>query len=395
MKNTLLYTHFFPPADGAASVRIYYFAKALKKGGFNLKVIAPKPQNVKIPSDTNKSDFSIKYIPTIFTSSKSKYLRLISYAVYFVLSFFRAILSGKLDMVFTSSPPITTALGAALVAKLRKKKLIVDIRDIWPDIGAELKIIKNSFLLRIFSLMEKFIYNSADLILVTADGDKKNLINKGVNQNKINIIRNGVDLNIFIPLDNERKKTIREKYNLPVNKKVVIYFGSLNLGMNDIDTLADFFSNLQDSDFHFLVVGNGAKKKELERKINPSISKTFLKSLPPQQIAELVASSDVSIIPRKKITKDTGGNIPVKCFESWACGIPVLLSTIKGTELEKIFNESNGGILVEPGDWKKLREGFNKILNTKFDKSEMRNFVSAKFDRIKQSMKVTELIEKL
>ncbi|MDZ7765246.1 MAG: glycosyltransferase [Melioribacteraceae bacterium] len=122
---------------------------------------------------------------------------------------------------------------------------------------------------------------------------------------------------------------IRQKYKLPVDKKIFIYFGFFNFGMNDVDTLAEAISQLGDEHkkIHFLFIGGGAKRNQFQNTINGKVKFTFLDPMPSNEIAEILPACDLSIIPLKKIEGNTGGFIPVKCLESWASGVPVLLAS--------------------------------------------------------------------
>ena len=104
-------------------------------------------------------------------------------------------------------------------------------------------------------------------------------------------------------------------------------------------------------DFFFIAIGDGTNRSDFLKKIESKIDYKHFPSLSNLDVAEILSASNISLIPRKKISKDTGGNIPVKCFESWAAGIPVVMSSIKNTETTEIFNRCGGGILVEPGNY--------------------------------------------
>lgn len=402
MKKILIYTHFFYPEIGAASIRMQYFAKVLNSNDYEVKVIAPEP-NYGIGKSYNKSNEKIKFencditnLPIFFSGTKSKIIRLISYLSYFFNSFFYGLFKTKnTDVIISSTPPIFTALGAALVSRIKGINFILDIRDIWPDIGIQLGILNSSLSIKGLRIIEKFILKSSNKIIVTTEGDKKNITNKGIDPKKIEIIYNGADTNLFQSVSDDEKESILKEHNLPFDKKIIIYFGSYNLGMNDIDILGDTLSLLDQNKYYFLSVGNGSKRAELEVKIKEKLESTFIDSLNSQDLSKLLAVSDVSIIPRKFIRNDTGGNVPVKCFESWSCGVPVLLSTISETDVEKIFNESQGGILVEPGDPEKLKIGLEKLVNNNFDKNKMREYTINNFDRFSQSSKLSSIISEI
>jgi len=402
----LFYSHFYPPEVGAAPTRVKYFVNALREKGFEVKVIAPKPNYPlsKIFEGYDKKFIvknkleNVTYLPIYFVSSHSPIGRLFSYLSYFVFSFFYLLFNSyKPDFVISSSPPIFTSLAALLYSKIKRSKFIFDVRDIWPDIGVQLGILKNEFLISGLTKIEKYLLKNSDNIIVTAKGDKDNIAQKISNPEKCEIIFNGADTDIFKPINETEKIEIRNKYNLPLNKKILVYFGSYNHGMNDIEILGEFLisEKVISKNIHFLSIGSGDNLNNLLEKIDSKISYTTIKSLEMNELSKLLAASDISVIPRKNIKEDTGGNIPVKCFESWAAGIPVLLSNIEDAEVANIFNECNAGSLVKPNSVEALINGMNEILKSDLELmcKEGRQFVINNFDRKKQSDKLTELIE--
>ena len=402
----LFLTHFFKPETGAASVRADYFVKSLRKAGHEVLVIAPKPNYPlgKIFDGYNKSgiiankDENIIYLPIFFVGARTPFGRLISYISYFLFSFFYLLFKvPKPDIILSSSPPLFTSLSTAFYSKIKRCKFILDIRDIWPDIGVELGILNKNILIAGLREIEKYLYKNAEKIIVTAEGDKVNINSKLSGNNKCEIIYNGADTSVFNPLNETEKNEIREKYNIPINQKVLIYFGSYNHGMNDIDTMGKFLisEKVINNEFHFLSIGSGDNLDSLIQIIEGQISYTSINSLPMEEVALLVAASDISIIPRKSIINDTGGNIPVKCFESWAAGIPVLLSNIEDAEVAKIFNSCGAGVIVPPDNKEDLVLGLNELLTKDLKQLGLkgRQFVIEKYDRIKQSELLVDLIE--
>jgi len=401
----LFYSHFFKPETGAASVRAEYFVKALRNAGHDVLVVSPKPNYPigKIFDEFRDSTIikndkeNIIYLPILFVSSHSPIGRLFSYLSYFLFSLVYLLFKKyKPDVVISSSPPIFTSLAALLYAKVKKTKFIFDVRDIWPDIGVELQILTNKFLINGLSKIEKYILNNADAVTVTARGDKVNLSDKVNNADKIKVIYNGADTEIFKPISKDEKNNIRKRYNIPLDKLIIVYFGSYNHGMNDIEILGDFLTHkkLDRESLHFLSIGSGDNLESLKQKIEGQISYTSILSLPMGKVAQLVAASDISIIPRKNIKKDTGGNIPVKVFESWAAGIPVLLSNIGDAEISEIFRKCGSGIIVKPDNVEELVNGLTKLQSKDLEKLGLigKEFVTENFDRRQQSEKLIKII---
>ncbi len=404
----LVYTHFYYPEVGAASLRMQYFAKTLEDNTNEIRIITPLPNypQGKIYKGFSKlfqkeKKMNIIYLPLYLPKKHSVLKRVITYLSYLLSSFFYTLFSTfKPDIIIASSPPISTALGAALISKIKRSKFIIDLRDIWPDIGIELGLLKRKSIISMLTKIERFILNSASTVLVTAEGDKRNIQMKGVDESKIKVIYNGADTETFKPVNEDEKIIIRKKYNIPLNKIVLIYFGSFNYGMNDIEILGDTLSKLtqKKEKIIFIAIGDGDNLEEFINKINSNVEYKHISSLNTEDIAKLISASDLSLIPRKKINKDTGGNTPVKIFESWATGIPVLLSANIGSETAKIFNECQAGILVESGNEDEYFQALEKLIddpNLGDLGKTGRPFVVDNFNRKKQAEKLRIITEEL
>jgi len=404
----LIYSHFYFPEVGAASLRMQYFVKILERDANEVRIITPLPN---YPHGRIYKGFSkffhkddkrnIIYLPLYLPKKHSVLKRGVSYLSYLLTSFFYTLFSTfKPDIIIASSPPLSTAFGAALISKIKKSNFILDLRDIWPDIGIELGLLKKPLIINRLKQIELFLLNRASVIIVTAKGDKENLVRKGVQETKINIIFNGADPSIFKPLNAAEICEIRAKYNLPEDKIILIYFGSFNYGMNDIELLGNVLSEMGNysNNFSFVAVGNGDNKNDFLKKIKDKIEIQHYDSLDSNNLAKLLAASDISLIPRKGIKHDTGGNTPVKCFESWASDVPVLLSANKESEIARIFNECNSGMFVNPNDVQEYKSALIKMItNNDLKKLGLkgRQYVEDNFDRGKQSEKLYSLIQEL
>ncbi|MCH7963213.1 MAG: glycosyltransferase family 4 protein [Bacteroidetes bacterium] len=404
----LFYAHFFSPEVGAGSLRAQYFVKTLKDAGFKVKVIAPipnYPHGKPYPGYEKKyyvdRDNDVVYLPIYIPKSHSIIGRGLLYSSYLITSFvYNVINRFNPDIIISSSPPILTSLSAFVVSKLRGTKFILDLRDIWPDIGIELGLLKNRFIISILKMIEKLLIKNADKITVTAKGDRLNIIEKGINDDKVDVIYNGADTKLFYPKDEERINDLRKQFNLPIEKKLLIYFGSFNYGMNDIESMESALENVSNEkkQIHFIAVGGGVLKEEFLNSISVNMNYSSFQNLSNQEIADLVSVCDISLIPRKDIEKDTGGNIPVKCFESWAAGVPVLLSALANSEIARIFDDCIGGKMVKPSDPEEYKNGLISLLNDPQLKdlgNKGRNYVLGRFDRSHLAQRIIKIVEEV
>ena len=175
MRDILIITSYFPPEIGAASNRIFHLAEGLQKRNFNVFVITPLPNypTGKI-FDAYKGTFSqtstensikIHRLWIYASNSKNKILRLFAMLSYsFSLIWF--FLWHKIPQtVIVQSPPLLVAFTSMLFLHSKKRKLILNVSDLWPIAGFKLGVFKKNFSYRILEMIEELNYKKADLIL--------------------------------------------------------------------------------------------------------------------------------------------------------------------------------------------------------------------------------------
>ena len=121
----------------------------------------------------------------------------LSFMITSVLLGWRA--SGPADVVVVSSPTFF-AIGAGwLLARLKRARLVVEVRDLWPAIFTELGVLTSRPVIRLLERLELAAYAAADTVVVVSDGFRANLIGRGVPAGKVHTIRNGVRPGEFDP----------------------------------------------------------------------------------------------------------------------------------------------------------------------------------------------------
>src|SRR6185369_4073244 len=116
--------------------------------------------------------------------------------------------AGHVELVMCTSPPIFQALSAWLVARLRRRPWLLEIRDLWPEFAIDLGVLRNPALIRLSRWLERFLYARAAHLLVNSPAYRDYLVGKGVPPDKITLIPNGVDASRFAPA--ARAELLRE-----------------------------------------------------------------------------------------------------------------------------------------------------------------------------------------
>ncbi len=354
----LLYvTYFYPPETGAGAVRAHYNVRALRERGHEVLVLAPLPNYPKgtifpgwkgelFTFDKAENILRVYIRPSI---SPKPWSRLMPYGSFDVSGLVSGILArlrmGRFDAIVASSPPLPGMAFVPVLAAMLRAPLTMEFRDIWPDVGLRMGILRpGSPETRITRAIEWSILRTAKKCIVTAQGDVQNLMQKGVPQERIALIPNGADTELFRPEAAMSKKERIQRFG-GANRFSIIYSGSFNFGMNDVEMLHALAIEAERSKkFVLYLVGDGKGMQKIKSSIG--LDSKFVRTIPPMdhnELAPLMASCDAGIVPLKN-NPDTGGNIPVKMFEYWAAGLPVLLGAHEQSNTLPIFNRTNGGI---------------------------------------------------
>ena len=200
--------------------------------------------------------------------------------------------------------------------------------------------------IRILEKVEMFLYWRADKIISVTHSFKKELIERGVDGNKIDVVLNGVDLSKYEPAS-KKDESFAEQYDL-TDKFVVGYVGTHGLA-HSLDKIVEAAELLIDlKDVRILFAGGGAAKAEVETLVKEKeLSNVTL--IPRQQkelMPKLWSLCDISLISLKD-TELFKTVIPSKIFESMGMGLPMVMTSPIG-EATTILNESCSGIVVKP-----------------------------------------------
>lgn len=257
------------------------------------------------------------------------------------------------DIVVASSPPLFSALAGVDIATRHGAKFVFDIRDLWPDIAVSMGMMKKASIPYLWLDSIHFrILRSSDRIIVTTETDRSLINSKGYPENKIDFIPNGASLKTFQKLPDDQIKLEKKKLGVE-DKFTLCYSGSLNQGMNDVNTFVPIMEKLRnEKDIVLLLVGDGENLSEIKSDTQTRNLEN-IRFIPTQNLESLnriLNASDLAIIPRKHMLKGGSGGYPVKMFENWAVENPVVLCADNHTEERHLLENTKGGIAVDAGD---------------------------------------------
>lgn len=401
--HVLLIHQAFAALDEAGGTRHYELAARLaEKGHFVTIISSPvsyltgKSQNTRVVWKEvihPQAGITIAKAYTFQALHRSFIYRVLSFLSFMFSSFWIGLGVKDVDIVWGTTPPIFQGITAWLLARLKGVPFLFEVRDLWPAFAIAVGVLKNPILIGLSNWLEKFLYRHADQLIVNSPGFIHHVLERGAKS--IELIPNGADPGMFIPLG--KGAQIRQQWGL-TNEFVVLYAGAHGMS-NDLDLVLESAKQLQrNSGIHFVFVGDGKEKKNLQLKAESlELSNiTWLPPVPKNQMADVLAAADacVAILKPIEMYKTT---YPNKVFDYMAAGRPVIL-VIDGV-IRDVVETANAGIFCQPGNAASLTEA---VLRLSQDPDLVRqmglngcSYIEKHFNRKILADNLIQLLEKL
>jgi glycosyltransferase involved in cell wall biosynthesis len=406
MKILFLPSYFYPE-QAASSYLGDNLRSALINKGHQVEVHTPRPSrgiNKELRGkykaityqESDEGLMKVHRFPMI-NENKSPILRAFRYFLCHFLHFYYGIKSKNIDLLFIASTPPTQGVLGVFFKKTKKIPLVYNLQDIFPDsLVATGLTRKGSLLWKIGRTIENFTYSNADKIIVISEGFKKNIMEKGVPESKIEVIYNWVDENEVIAVE-RNSNILFERYNLDKNKFYVTYNGNIGLTQN-MDLLLDVAEMFRDNPaIQFVIMGEGVYKKEVEHKLTTQKVEnvTLLPFQPYKEISHVFSLGDVGLV----ISKENVGqnSVPSKTWSIMSAARPVLASFDENSELQEIIEKNKTGLFVKAGEKEALYKAILELYNNPQQRKEMgqngRAFILKNLTREIGTSKYVEVIK--
>jgi glycosyltransferase involved in cell wall biosynthesis len=255
------------------------------------------------------------------------------------------------DVIFATSTPLTIAIPALLVSALKRTPFVFEVRDMWPDVPIAMGAIRHPVLVWLARRLEKLAYTRAAQVVALAPGMRDDIIAKGIAAERVSVIPNGCDTEVFSA--SSAARPLSEELPWIRGRRLVIYAGSIG-PVNGVDYLVRLASRVRELDptVCFVVIGAGRDRNAVRDAAAEAgvLNDNFfmLDPLPTHELARWLQAADMAmalITGTRVVWKDAVQN---KFFDALAAGKPVA-SNFDGWQ-SRIAEEASVGLTLDATD---------------------------------------------
>jgi glycosyltransferase involved in cell wall biosynthesis len=263
------------------------------------------------------------------------------------------------DVIIATSPQLLVGLTGWWLSRVKSVPFIFEVRDLWPESLAAVGMgSQDSSLHRWLGRIAGFLYKEAERIVVVTPAFTEHLVQHWkVPRDKISLVENGVETDLFAPHD---AGALKQALGLQ-DKFVVCYVGTMGMA-HGLQTVVEAAARLRTSDpqVTFLLVGEGAEKEKIKAlaRSRDLDNMLFIDQQVRERIPDFICASDACLVSLRK-TELFKTVIPTKMLEFMSCARPVIVG-VDG-QARKIIEDAQAGIFVEPEESSDLADAIRRL----------------------------------
>ena len=369
----LTFSAYFTPEIAASMYLTENLLEGMCKAGHDVELFVPIP--TRGISEETRKEYSQKKLETrydghltihrfwLFREGRNPILRAFRYGLLNLIFILKGLLT-KADVIFVQSTPPTQGLVSGFLRLSKRIPVVYNLQDIFPDSLVNTGMTrKGSILWKVGRSIENFTYRNADKIIVISDDFKKNIMEKGVLEEKIEVISNWVDTNDVHPISRLLNRLITE-LNIDSSKFIVLYAGNFGRAQGADIVLKAAKRLIDEKKIQFVILGGGSEFQEAVDYVREKNLKNVIirPLLPPERVSEVYSLGDIAIVTCK--TGFGTSCVPSKTWSIMACGTPILASFDLNSELCQLVQRTECGKCVKPSSIDDLVFGIEKLYKT-------------------------------
>lgn len=364
MKILFISQWYAPEPDG----RVSALAEGLVQLGHEVHVITGFPN---YPQGKVYSGYKIKWrqkeklngvnvlrLPLYPDHSQSVIKRILNYVSFSMSLLFLAPWMVKRPDVIWSYTPLM-ALPTIWLQKIFRVPYVMEIADIWPDTIISTGMMKQGFVIKLVAILAKFAYKNAAAITVQNIGFKPYLVKRGASEEKVIVIENWADDELYRPIDYDLRLAEDEGLSGKFN---IMFAGNMGLaqGLDNIVSAAKLCRDY--NEIQFVFVGDGGCLNETKERVLREELKNivFIDRKPASAMPVYFAIADVLLISLKDdpIFEIT---MPGKTQSYLACAKPIIIAK-RGVDA-KLLEKQGCALNCEPNKPQALAELVLRLYN--------------------------------
>lgn len=336
--------------------------------GHNVTIVTPVERRNKIKTSLSQIEnvniLQVKTLNIQKTSIIEKGIGTLAIEYQYLSAIKKHLSNLKFDLVLYSTPPITFYKVIFFIKKRDNAYAYLLLKDIFPQNAVDMKMIKaGSFLHKMFVKKEKKLYQISDAIgcMSKANVDFVLRHNPEIKAEKVEINPNSIEPNL-IDYSQQEKNAIKTKFNLPLDKKILVYGGNLGKPQG-LEFLLETISKINLEEIFYLIVGNGTEFNKIEKWFlihNPENAK-LIKYLPKKEYDLLLAACDIGLIFLHK--NFSIPNFPSRLLSYLEMNMPVIAATDVNSDIGIVIENANCGVRVVTGEIFKMENGIKMCLS--------------------------------
>lgn len=353
MKILYLHQYFNTPQDSGGT-RSYEMARRLVANGHRVELITSY-RNVLEGGmgswfETEECGIHVHWLPVPYSNAMTYRERILAF---FKFAFGAARKTSELqaDVIFATSTPLTIALPAVYAARRKRIPMVFEVRDLWPELPIAIGALRGRIFIGAALLLERWTYRNSARIVALSPGMKTGIVSKGYLEEKVHLIPNSADLELF-DVSNEVGQQFRQRFKWLGTRPLVVYTGTIGK-INGVDYLVRLAVEVRESfpDVCFLVVGDGAERAKVRQMAQEwgVLGQNFfmLESLTKAEMPMVLSAADIATSLFIDLP-EMWANSANKFFDALASGTPVAIN-YRGWQAE-LLKETNAGFVLDARD---------------------------------------------
>lgn len=285
-------------------------------------------------------------------SNKVSFLKRIMKFINFSLKSTIKALSIKADVVFATSTPLTIAIPGLVYSKYKKKPLVFEVRDLWPELPVATGVIKNKLVIKIATWLEKYTYKNSKRLVGLSPGMCEGITKHGIPKKDVILATNSCDTELFDVDKSIGENYIKDSLTFVKDRKIIVYTGTFGL-INKVDYIVKLASAAKEKhpNLCFIAIGDGMEKDaviaEAKRVGVLNINLFILPPVPKTEVVKLLSAADLSLSLFGPI-REMWHNSANKLFDALASKTPIAINY--GGWQKEFIEEHECGLVLDVND---------------------------------------------